>query len=77
MKVKIFSDLSRTRMSFSGKLTEPIFNALEQDMNNWFAANPQIKIFKIEQVVTGGTFLGDAEKLIVTIFYEESEGCGH
>lgn len=70
MKVKIFSDLSRTNINLSGKIKEPIFNELEKTVNDWFRDNPDIKIHKIEQTVCPGSFLGSAEKLVITIFYE-------
>jgi len=70
MKLKIFSDLSRTKTKLSGKIKEPIFNELEKTVNDWFGDNPEIKIHKIEQTVCPGSFLGEPEKLVITIFYE-------
>lgn len=70
MKVKIFSDMSRPKLTFSGKLKAPIFNELEQAVNDWFGENPDIKIYKIEHAVSSGSFLSGAEKLIITVFYE-------
>jgi len=70
MKVKIFSDLSRTKFKLSGRIKEPIFNELEKAVNDWFSDNPEIKIYKIEQTVCPGSFFGEAEKLVITIFYE-------
>lgn len=70
MKVKIFSDISRPKLTFSGKHKKPIFSELEKMVNDWFEENPNIKIHKIEQVVSSGSFGGAAEKLIITVFYE-------
>ncbi len=72
MKVKIFSDLSRTKINLSGKLKEPIFNELEKAVNDWLDEHPDITIHKIEQTVCPGSFFGSAEKLVITIFYERS-----
>lgn len=71
MKVKIFSDVDRAEKTFSGKVKKQAFSDLESTINDWLSANPAIKIHKIEQMVSGGTFLGETEKLIITIFYEE------
>lgn len=71
MKVKIFSDLSRAKLKISGKIKEPIFNELEKMVNDWLGDNPEINIHKIEQTVCPGSFLGESEKLVITIFYED------
>lgn len=71
MKVKIFSDLSRTKLTFFGKVKKQPFCELEETVNDWFSENPDIKINKIEQMVSGGTIFGEAEKLIISILYEE------
>lgn len=70
MKVKIFSDFSKPKLTLSGKSKKPFFSELEETINDWFSKNPEIKIHKIEQTTSGGSFLGEAEKLIVTVFYE-------
>lgn len=71
MQVKIFTDFSKPSFSFFGKEKASMFSDLESKMNEWFDQNPDIRIHKIEQKVSGGTFLGESEKLILTIFYED------
>ena len=68
MQVKIFTDFSKPSFSFFGKEKASMFSDLESKINEWFDENPDIKIHKIEQKVSGGTFFGECEKLIVTIF---------
>jgi len=70
MRVKIFSDLSRPKLKLSGKIKEPIFKELEKSVNDWLDKKPEIKIHNIEQAISPGTFFGEAEKLVITIFYE-------
>lgn len=71
MKVKIFSEIINAKFTLFGRLKEPLCHRLEDQMNAWFSQNPAIKIHQIEQNVSGGAFLGEAEKIIITVFYED------
>ena len=68
MRVKMFSKILSPKLTFLGKLREPLNTAIEREINEWLSEKPNIKIHQLEQTMCGGSWAPG--KLIVTILYE-------
>ncbi len=68
MKIKMFFKIISPKLSFFSKPIEPLDCGLEEEINEWLAQMPNIKIHDLKQTMCGGSFAPG--KLVVSIFYE-------
>ena len=69
MKIKMFSTILYGKVRhFSNRLREPLHIEMENEIQEWLAQMPNIKIHDIKQSMSGGS--AAPPKLVVSIFYE-------
>lgn len=70
MKIKMFSTILYGKVTGFAKrrLSEPLHTELENEIQEWLAQKPNIKIHDIKQSMSGGSIA--APKVVVSIFYE-------
>ncbi len=66
MQVKFFS-----RVGLSGSYTPAHHQDLENEVNEWLAANPDISVVDISLSVSGGSF--NRPQVFVSVIYERAE----
>lgn len=66
MKVKIFR-MAGSSFGFGKKKNKPAV-VFENEINEWLAANPGVKISEIKQTMCGGSL--DPDKTLISIWYE-------
>ena len=67
MEVKIFTKILRPKVGFLPKTDTSNDNGLEGEINIWLATQPNIKIEKITQSQSGGSF--QPSTIVVSVWY--------